>query len=174
MSAIGGELGVGRDERARRGRWIARLLHGGGRMPGARFITRIHARLYRASRGRAVSRWFGAPVLVLETTGRHSGRLRTVAIQYLMVDGDYAVTAANAGSDRTPAWWLNLRDAGTGIVHVKGRRQQVTPRLATGVERDELWAKITAAYPSVAHYGRYTNRDFPVVVLHVESEPTGQ
>jgi deazaflavin-dependent oxidoreductase (nitroreductase family) len=167
-------IDVVRDGRARRGRGIARLLHGGGRIPGARLFTRIHARLYRASRGKVISHWFGAPVLVLETIGRHSGRPRTVAIQYLMVDGDYVVTAANAGSDRTPAWWLNLRDAGVGIVHIKGRRQQVTPRLATGVERDELWAKITAAYPSVGHYRRYTSRAFPVVVLQVESEAPAQ
>jgi deazaflavin-dependent oxidoreductase (nitroreductase family) len=142
-------------------------------MPGARLFTRIHARLYRASSGKLIARWFGAPVLVLETIGRRSGRRRTVAIQYLMVDGDYVVTAANAGSDRTPAWWLNLREAGTGVVHVNGRREQVTPRLAIGVERDELWATITATYPSVAHYGRYTDRAFPVVLLHVESRNGG-
>ena len=169
MSADRRELDVVRDGPARRGRWIARLLHGGGRMPGARVFTRMHAGLYRASRGKVISRWFGAPVLVLETIGRHSGRPRRVAIQYLMVGRDYVVTAANAGSDRMPSWWLNLRDARAGVVQVKGRRQQVTPRLATGLERDELWAKITSAYPSVAHYGRYTDRAFPVVVLHVES-----
>jgi F420H(2)-dependent quinone reductase len=161
---------VVRDTPARRGRWIARLLHGGGRVPGARLFTRAHAHIFQASRGKAISRWFGAPVLVLETVGRQSGRRRTVAIQYLREGDDYVVTAANAGSDHTPAWWLNLRDAGVGVVHLRGRTQRVTPRLATGPERDELWAKITSAYPSVAHYCRYTNRAFPVVVLQVDPQ----
>ena len=153
---------------SRRGRWVAALLHAGGRIPGARLFTRVHARLYRGSGGRVIRRWFGAPVLVLEVKGRRTGVRRDVSVVYLEVDDGYLVTAANAGNEKTPQWWRNLRAAGAGVVHVAGRRERVRPRLVEGVERERLWARLVDAYPSIAHYTRYTNRTFPLVVLHRE------
>jgi deazaflavin-dependent oxidoreductase (nitroreductase family) len=104
-------------------------------------------------------------VLALEVVGRKSGRPRTVSIIYLETSSGYLVTAANAGSDAVPQWWLNLRDAGEGTVEVGGRRRRVTPRLLAGAERERRWRELVAAYPSVGHYLRYTDREFPLVLL---------
>ena len=75
------------------------------------------------------------------------------------------VTPANGGVDRTPQWWLNLREAGSGTVLVDGTRLPVTAREATGAERERLWKLLLEAGPAIADYQRFTQREFPVVVL---------
>jgi F420H(2)-dependent quinone reductase len=132
-------------------------------------MGRLHARLYRASGGRVLPRWFaGAPVLVLETIGRRSGHKRATPVLYLR-DGDaFIVLAANAGADRTPAWWLNLRAAGVGEVVVGRRRMRVRPRLLSGTERDLLWRAFVDMYPQAEHYTRFTYRELPLIALEPE------
>lgn len=155
-----------RPQRTRtRDRLTAACLHHACRLPGSRWATRAHAGLYRRTRGRAVRRWFGAPVLILEVRGRSTGRLRTVPLIYLATPEGYVVTAANAGDDRTPQWWSNLRAAGEGVVYVGGRSVPVAATVAEGSERDRLWRALVGAYPSVGEYTRYTDRVFPVVLL---------
>ncbi|MFC3777727.1 nitroreductase/quinone reductase family protein [Mycolicibacterium holsaticum] len=134
-----------------------------------RRMSRIHARLYRASGGRFAPRWFaGAPVMVLETVGRRSGEKRSAPVLYLR-DGDaLVVMAANAGSARTPAWWLNLKAAGSGEAVVGRQRIPVRPRELAGAERDRLLRQFVEMYPQAEHYPRFTERPLPLIAL----EPT--
>lgn len=125
----------------------------------------VHARAYRRSGGRVLRRWFGAPVLVLDVVGRKTGQVRSTPLVYLSLPEGYLVTAANAGNEREPQWWANLQAAGTGVVHVAGRTETVTPRVVQPPERDELFAALVAAHPAIGEYGRYTDRVLPVVVL---------
>jgi deazaflavin-dependent oxidoreductase (nitroreductase family) len=127
--------------------------------------SRLHARLNRLTRGRFMPRWFGAPVLVLETVGRRSGRRRSTAILYLEGGDRYVVYAANAGAHRTPAWWLNLRDAGEGAIVVRGRRIAVRPRELEGAERDRAYERFCEMYPQAREYPQFTDRPLPLVAL---------
>lgn len=146
---------------ARRSNWVVR------KWPRAqRAMARLHARAYQRSGGRIGGHWFdGAPVLVLLTVGRRSGKLRRTPVLYLR-DGDaLVVLAANAGSDRTPAWWRNLEAAGGGEVIVGGDRHAVRPRELTGAERDRLWRAFVDMYPQAEYYARFTDRHLPLVTL---------
>jgi F420H(2)-dependent quinone reductase len=147
-------------------RMLARALHASaGRRRMARLSGAAHARVFGAARGRLLGRWFGAPVLVIETTGRRSGLPRRTPIVYAS-DGDrFVVTPANAGSDRMPAWWLNLRVAQTATAVVAGRRVAVRAVEAEGAERERLWRLLLAMSPAIAHYQDFTEGRFPVVVL---------
>ncbi|NLT06533.1 MAG: nitroreductase family deazaflavin-dependent oxidoreductase [Solirubrobacterales bacterium] len=137
------------------------------RAPGlARAIARLHARAYRLTGGRGVGRWFGAPVLVLETVGRRSGRRRRTPILYLERGEQLIVLAANGGSDRVPAWWLNLRAAGGGRVTLHGTTWAVTPRVLDGDEYERTWAAFARMYPAIDEYRTFTERDLPLVALH--------
>jgi deazaflavin-dependent oxidoreductase (nitroreductase family) len=127
--------------------------------------SRVHARLYKLTRGRFVARWFGAPVMVLETVGRRSGRLRAVPVLYLEDDDALVVLAANAGADRTPAWWLNLANAGEATAVIGGRRRRVRPHVVTGAERARLWEAFNRMYPQAQEYTRFTDRELPLVAL---------
>jgi len=107
--------------------------------------------------------------MVLETIGRRSGERRATPVLYLR-DGDgLVVLAANAGADRTPAWWFNLREAGSGEVIIGRRRMRVTPRLLTGSRRDRVWLAYVEMYPQAEHYARFTDRELPLIAL----EPAG-
>ncbi|HTI74720.1 MAG TPA: nitroreductase/quinone reductase family protein [Mycobacterium sp.] len=134
-----------------------------------RAMGRLHARLYRISGGRFVPRWFaGAPVMVLETVGRRTGQKRATPVLYLRDGAALVVLAANAGADRTPAWWLNLKEAGSAEVVVGRRRMHVTPRLLAGAERDRVWRAFVGMYPQAEHYTRFTNRALPLIALQPE------
>ena len=79
-----------------------------------RRATAAHGALLRRVRLGVLRRWFGMPLLVLETTGRRTGERRAATLAYLPDGDDFVVVAANAGAARAPAWWLNLRAAGAG------------------------------------------------------------
>jgi F420H(2)-dependent quinone reductase len=133
-------------------------------------MGRLHARLYSFSGGRFLPRWFaGAPVMVLETVGRRSGRRRATPVLYLRDGCAFVVLAANAGADRTPAWWLNLREARAGEIIVGRRRIRVQPRLLAGAERDRLWQAFIEMYPQAEYYTAFTDRVLPLIAL----EPAG-
>jgi F420H(2)-dependent quinone reductase len=142
-----------------------RITNSGAKLPLATLWTRLHARLYRRTGGRFVPRWFGGPVMVLETVGRKTGRPRATPLIYLR-DGDaLVVVAANAGSHKTPAWWLNLEAAGSGEVVMGRRRWRVRSRLADAQERERLWPRLVKLYPPNEDYVRFTERQLPVVIL---------
>ena len=134
-----------------------------------RAMGRLHARLYRLSGGRFMPRWFaGAPVMVLETVGRRTGRRHRTPVLYLRDGEAFVVLAANAGSDKAPAWWLNLRQSGEGTAFVGAQHLSVRPRLLDGDERERCWRSFVAMYPQAEHYMEFTERELPLVAL----EPT--
>ena len=103
--------------------------------------------------------------MVLETVGRRSGQRRSTPVLYLR-DGDaLVVLAANAGADRTPAWWVNLEAAGIGDAIVGRERVKVCPRVLAGAERDRLWRAFVDMYPQADEYTRFTDRELPLIAL---------
>jgi deazaflavin-dependent oxidoreductase (nitroreductase family) len=155
-------MSLNQSRRARQSNWVV------CRFPRSqRASSRIHARLYALTGHRFMPRCFaGAPVMVLETVGRRSGEKRCTPVLYLR-DGDaLVVLAANAGADRTPAWWLNLRDAGEDDVIIGRRRFKVRPRVLDGAERDRGWAAFVEMYPQAEQHTRLTDRDLPLIALH--------
>ena len=145
----------------------ARLLNLGAKTgPAARLLSRLHARGYRRLGGRGLNRWAGGmPVLVLETVGRRSGRPRATPVIYWEDGDDLVVVAANAGAERTPAWFLNLMAAGKAVAVIRGERRPVTAHLASGEERARLWPRLASRYGGLDRYADFTEREFPVVVL---------
>lgn len=127
-------------------------------------LAAAHATLYRRTEGRMLARWFGASILVMETIGRRTGRTRRTPLVYVRDGADLVVVPANGGADRTPAWWLNLRDADRGVALLGRERRPVRPVEARGAERERLWRRVAAVSP-LDHYQRRTDRRIPVVVL---------
>jgi deazaflavin-dependent oxidoreductase (nitroreductase family) len=133
-----------------------------------RYLGAVHRFLYRASDGRIGSHFWGLPIILLTTTGRLSGRRRSVPLCSLP-DGDtFVVIASYGGLDRSPSWWLNLEADPHATVQHGALTQTVVAREATGDERARLWADVTTRAPGYLDYQRRTSRQIPVVVL----EPT--
>jgi F420H(2)-dependent quinone reductase len=131
-------------------------------------VGRVHAVLLRLSRGRIKrSRLLagGQPVLALTTTGRRSGTARTTVVAYVRHGDAYAVGALNLGSDRDPAWCLNLRAAPCASIEVHGERIVVMARQAKGEEAESLWQAFIGQLPAIAGSRALARRDVPMLVL---------
>ena len=137
--------------------------------PIQRAAYRVHDWAFRRSGGRIGRLFVRRPCLVLTTTGRRSGRPRTVVLVYV-ADGDrWIVVASNMGSHHAPAWLANLRADPAATVTVGGRAIPVMAREATEAEHDALWPRVDRA--NYGQYGRYqaiAARKIPLVIL----EPT--
>jgi F420H(2)-dependent quinone reductase len=130
-----------------------------------RWVTRLHAWVYRRSGGRFLGRTGGQPVLLLHTIGRRSGRTRTTPVQYL-ADGDtFVVVASNAGAARPPAWYLNLGADPHARVDIGPRTVDVRAHEATGQERVELWQRLATANRYLERAARKARRDLPLMAL---------
>lgn len=138
-------------------------------MPNIRWllalITSIHRFLYRISNGRIGARTGNVDVLLLETVGRKTGRVRSAPLLYVRDGANWVVVASNAGDDRHPAWWLNLQSRPEARIQVGDRHQPIRARRATGEEGERLWPQLVATYKSYDDYRERTRREIPIVVL---------
>ena len=114
----------------------------------------------------------GQPVLLLQTTGRRSGRTRTTPVQYLAEGDSFVVVASNAGAARPPAWYLNLRANPHARIRVGARNIDVRAQEAAGQERVALWRRLTAVNRYLERAASKARRDLPLLAL-VPATPSG-
>jgi deazaflavin-dependent oxidoreductase (nitroreductase family) len=151
-------------------RWLVRLGNLAARPRRLQtLVTRTHARILRMAGGRIRrSRLLagGQPVLVLTTTGRRSGKRRSTPVAYLRDGETIAITAANAGLDRPPAWWLNLQAHPEAEIELDGERMRVRARRAEpGAEEARLRRGFLQQLPAAELTWAMTDREIPVIVL---------
>ena len=129
-------------------------------------ISGVHRALFKASGGKLLNKGAGMPVLVLTTTGRKSGQLRsTMLTSPLQFEGKVVIVASRGGDDRNPDWFLNL-EANPGVeVEMDGAKRSMTAHVADAAEKADLWPKIIGPHANYAGYQKKTDRDIPVVVL---------
>jgi F420H(2)-dependent quinone reductase len=133
-----------------------------------RTTLRVHQYLYERTDGLIGHRLLGVSTLLLRTTGRRSGQMRTNALNYVQDAGRYIVVASKGGAPAPPAWLLNLQADPRAEVQI-GRRR--IPCTATVLAHDDpefarLWK---LANDSNARrydaYQRKTDREIPLVAL---------
>ena len=134
------------------------------RLVGLRVLG-LHQFIYERTGGRIGRRLGKAPMLLLETTGRKTGRPRTVALLYHRDRDDYAVVGSKGGSDAPPAWLLNLQATREVGVQIGTERFPARARIATADERRRLWVEFTRVWPNYKRYQAQTARQIPVVIL---------
>ena len=134
-------------------------------------LWHAHRLVFRAT-GRGLERAEAEKLgtLALRTVGRNSGLCRETLVWYVVDGLDLVVVASNAGSDRDPAWWLNLEANPEAEVRTADEWLPYRARRASGEELDRLWLRITALKPQYAEYRRAAGREIPVVIL----EPAAQ
>jgi deazaflavin-dependent oxidoreductase (nitroreductase family) len=133
--------------------------------------VRIHLWVYRRTRGRLLAKMRGMPTLLLTTTGRRTGRPHTVPLPYFSDGWGKVVIGSFAGSDKHPAWVLNVIADPT--VQVQDRAEVCTGRaeIVTGDERAALWADLVQRSPWYADYQQQTSREIPLVRITNAATP---
>jgi F420H(2)-dependent quinone reductase len=126
--------------------------------------------LYRSTGGRIGGRIQGLPVLLLTTTGRKSGKPRTVPLGYLREGSTHVIIASYGGLPRHPAWFFNLQSHPEANIQAKKVQVQVRAELANPEKKRELWARLLEVAPGYANYQKRTSRDIPMVILHSVDE----
>jgi deazaflavin-dependent oxidoreductase (nitroreductase family) len=137
-----------------------------GRFSVTRFDRALHPILYRVSGGRGVlGRVLGGEVILLTTTGRRSGRPRTVALFGWREPGGWAVVASRGGSRRIPAWYRNLADDPTVQVQARGTTIAAFARELSGSAYEAAFERAAAVYPGYRLYRRESPVHIPIVLL---------
>jgi len=105
------------------------------------------------------------PRLRLTTTGRRTGRQRSVIIGYVEDGPNQVSLAMNGWGEGEPAWWLNLQAHPDATVDLADGRRLVRAHAATGVERLRLWARWREIDRNLDAYAARRSSETAVVVL---------
>ena len=141
-------------------------------------VLQLHEQLYKRTDGRVGHHMIGVPTLLLRTTGRGSGAIRTNSLVYARDGDDYLVVASNGGADRPPAWLHNLRANPDVEIQIARERAKGTAQVVeqTDPDFDHLWSVVNKNNRD--RYGAYqkqTPRAIPVIVITpTRSEDAGR
>jgi len=135
-----------------------------------KLIFKIMVFLYNASGGRIGGKLGKVPVLLLTTTGRKTGKQRTLPLNYIRDGSAYVVTASAGGADKHPGWFFNIRSNPQATIKVKDKQIKVTAEIAGPDKKPELWARLVEVAPNYAGYQKRTSREIPMVILHPVEE----
>jgi deazaflavin-dependent oxidoreductase (nitroreductase family) len=125
----------------------------------------------RAYRGSADS---PAGFLKLTTTGRKSGKARTVELIYIRDGSAYVLTASNGGRPGLPGWFFNVRSNPQVSIEVHGTRRHAVAEVAEPEKRAALWAKLLEIAPFYAGYEKRTQRQIPMVLVRLLDDSEAQ
>ena len=129
----------------------------------------IHDAIYQKTGG-----WIGhwvpgmPPSLLLHTVGAKTGQPRTSTLSYARDGDSYLIVASNAGSDRYPAWYHNLRKHPECEINIGPKRFAVTARRVTPEDADypRLWQLANKNNANRYNgYQRQTSRPIPIFAL---------
>lgn len=127
--------------------------------------SRFHRFLYRTTGGRVLSTMRGKPTLLLTTTGRRSGRPRTVPLPFLADRDTMIVVGSNSGAPRHPDWVLNLMAQPLVTVQYRAISGPARAEILAGDEHAATWQRVCAQAPWYAVYQQRTSRQIPVIRL---------
>jgi deazaflavin-dependent oxidoreductase (nitroreductase family) len=138
----------------RPGSWTVRKL-----MPLDRRI------LLRTKGRRTVLGPLGAPMLLLETTGRKSGEPRISPLLFVGEGDSAIVVGSNFGQEHHPAWTGNLLAEPRATIITAGRTIPVTAHLLEGEEAEAAYQRMIEVTAAYAAYRRRTDRTMRVFRL---------
>lgn len=108
----------------------------------------------------------GRPVLLLTTTGKKTGELRTNPLVYSRDGEKYLIIASKGGAPTSPDWYYNLLKQPEVTVEVGSEsfKAKATP-YAAGAERRRLYDQHAAIHSGFKDYEKKTTREIPTILL---------
>ncbi len=134
--------------------------------PIIRVMSAANTWIYRVTGGRLGAKWmYGAPILLLTTTGRKSGEKRTAPLLFLEDGERVVIVGSQGGMSKDPQWVKNI-DADPNVeLEIGSRKRAMTARRGTNEEKARYWPDLCKMYPDYADYQARTVRDIPVLLL---------
>ncbi|MRH90509.1 nitroreductase family deazaflavin-dependent oxidoreductase [Nocardia sp. SYP-A9097] len=120
---------------------------------------------FRANGGKVGGQFAGHELLLLTTTGAHSGEPRTWPLGFYIDDDRWVVFAANGGRPNRPGWYYNLVAHPEATVEVGTETLPVQAVVTTGAERERLWVRSVEAFPFIADFQAKVPWKIPVITL---------
>ena len=136
--------------------------------------------LFRATNGRFTAMGPPAmPMVTLTTTGRRSGRPRSVHLACLERGDDLLVVASAMGQQRHPGWRYNLEANPEVEVQARGERFRARARVLSEDEKRAVWDEVRHTIPQIGVYEQRVDRDIRVFRLtrskrNAEANPPGR
>jgi deazaflavin-dependent oxidoreductase (nitroreductase family) len=123
----------------------------------ARVLRPVDRLVYRISAERTTltALLAGLPIVVIDTIGAKTGRLRRIPLVALTdpsVPGAIVVIGSNFGQRHHPAWMANLRANPVVRARVNGQTRRFCADELNGDAYERAWAQAVAAYPGYARY----------------------
>ena len=136
-----------------------------------KYAGKAHVWVYRRSGGKIGANWrVGAglkkpvPTLLLEHTGRKSGKTFVSPLVFITDGQDVIVVASQGGRDTDPQWYRNLVANPDTFIEIGADRRAVRAVTAGPDERARLWPRLVELYADFDNYQSWTDREIPVVV----------
>jgi deazaflavin-dependent oxidoreductase (nitroreductase family) len=109
-------------------------------------------------------------VLLMHNKGAKSGTEHTTPVAYARDADRYVVFASKAGAPTNPGWYHNLIAHPEITIEVGDQTLEVTVSELEGEERERIFARQTAAWPTFAEYAEKAgSRVIPVIALTPKS-----
>ena len=135
-----------------------------------RLYISTHVFLYQITNGRIGGEMSGMSILLLSTTGRRTGKKRTVPLSYMEDGENFVVVGSNAGRDFHPAWYLNLKTEPKAVVQVKDEVLAIEAKQANEGEKRRIWPDLVEFAPAYQDYQQKNARDIPIMILHPDDD----
>lgn len=112
----------------------------------------------------------GAPVIVLTTVGRKSGKEIPTALNFVEKDGSWYVCGSFFGLQTSPHWVKNLEQHSAGWVNTVDSRCSVTTTKMAGPEREAIWETMVEEFPLWGYFQKFCRREFDIYKLTPSAE----
>lgn len=127
--------------------------------------AKAHVELYRRTGGKEGYTLGGAPVLLLTTIGRKSGKEVIAPVNFLEEKEGYVVVGSLAGAAEDPHWAKNLKINPRAKVQIKDQIWEADVRQVRTEERADLWDRLVKTMPLWGVFVHRTDREFPIFIL---------
>lgn len=130
-------------------------------------LGRWQVRIYELTGGRLWNTFLGAPVAILTTVGRKTGKVRKIPLLYLMQGDNVVMTASKGGMSTLPVWYHNVKANPTVHIQIGKQKKAYRMREASEAEEQSLWPQLEAMYEDYREYRARTAaiRRIPVLIF---------
>ena len=127
-----------------------------------KIISKTHSKIMRLNHTHLGEMIIGDQILLLETVGNKTNKIRKTPLTYANHNGDYIVAASYSGNDKTPDWFYNL-SSNNLFITINNERFQASYELIGSSEKEIFWNLLDEVYPTFQMYRKRTDRDIPLI-----------